>query len=123
MGIHSSPRRDIRDLSWRDRWLAYLFPVIDSDATRQARRSTATEAQKQFVLTAFVLGALSIVAAIFPICGFPIAIAGLVMGLAGRRIRSLHILATWSLALSLIGLGLTLINIIISVSIYVVAYL
>jgi uncharacterized membrane protein len=123
MGVHSSPRRDVRDLSWRDRWLAYLFPVLDGGATRRTHRSMATEAQKQFVLTAFVLGALSIVAAIFPICGFPIAVAGLVMGLAGRRILSLHTLATWSLALSLIGLGLTLINIIISVSIYVVAYL
>jgi hypothetical protein len=123
MSIQSSSRRDTRDLSWKDRWLAYLLPVIDNSAARRADGSTATEAQEHFVLTAFVLGVLSIVAAVFPICGLPIAVSGLVMALAGRRIASLHTLATWSLALSLAGLTLTLINIIISISIYLTSYL
>ena len=74
--------------------------------------------QKNFVLTGFVLGGCSILTAIFPICGLPMGIAGLLIGLHGRRQPALYTLATWGAALSVIGLAITLVCAIIGLSVY-----
>jgi uncharacterized membrane protein len=82
-----------------------------------------SEQERNEVLTAFILGGLSIVTGFFPICGFPVAIAGLFMGLVGRRIPALHTMATWAVVLSLVGLTVTLLNLVVSISIYFSKYL
>ena len=95
-----------------------------------ARRSMAhrpgiapTEQERKLVLTGMILGGLSIVSAFFPIGGLPIAIVGLIMGLRGRRVGALYKLATWAVALSVIGLVLAVVNIIVWISIYFSAYM
>ena len=77
-----------------------------------------TTSEKNLVLTGFVLGGCSILTAIFPICGLPMGIAGLLIGLRGRRHPALYTLATWGAALAVIGLALTLACAIIGLSIY-----
>ncbi len=75
--------------------------------------------QKDLVLTGFVLGACSILTAIFPVCGLPMGLTGLFIGLHGRRrYPALHTLATWGAALSVIGLALTLVCAIIGLGVY-----
>ena len=80
--------------------------------------SAVSRSQKNLVLTGFVLGACSIVTAIFPICGLPMGIAGLLIGLHGRRYPAFHGLATWGAALSVIGLALTFVCAIIGLGVY-----
>jgi hypothetical protein len=92
--------------------------------TTPTRRSAApTEAQRNLVLTGLVLGFISIFTAIFPICGLPTAIAGLLIGFYGRRTTSLHMMSSWALALSLAGLILAFIYTIVTISIYFSSYL
>lgn len=104
---------------WRERFYVAMM-------RRMTDRSNVyvlpTEDERRFVCTGFILSMFSIVAAFFPICGLPIAITSLVMGLAGRRVPGLYTMATWAVALAIIGLGLTLANIIIGVSIYFSSY-
>jgi hypothetical protein len=50
------------------------------------------------------------------------AIAGLLMSLSGQRIGALRHLASWGVALSIIGLVLALANIIVGVAIYFSVY-
>jgi hypothetical protein len=104
-----------RVLHWRER----LYSLAMRKMTDRPNAYAApTESERQFVCTGFILALFSLFAAFFPICGLPIAVSGLVMGMAGRRIVGLYTMATWAVALAVIGLGLTLVNIIVSVSIY-----
>jgi uncharacterized membrane protein len=104
---------------WRERfYVAMMRRMTD----RSNVYALPTEDERRFVCTGFILSMFSIVAAFFPICGLPIAITSLVMGLAGRRVPGLYTMATWTVALAIIGLGLTLANIIIGVSIYFSSY-
>jgi hypothetical protein len=73
------------------------------------RAHAVSRVEKDLVVTGLVLGACSILAAIFPICGLPMGIMGLFLGLQGRRQPALHMLATWGAALSVIGLALTIV--------------
>jgi hypothetical protein len=92
--------------------------------TASTRRSAVpTEAQRNLVLTGLVLGFISIFTAIFPICGLPTAIAGLLIGFYGRRTTSLHMMSSWAFALSLAGLILAFIYTIVTISIYFSSYL
>lgn len=92
--------------------------------TAPAHRSAIpTQAQRNLVLTGLILGFISIFAAFFPICGLPIAITGLVLGMHGRCTTSLQIMSSWAIALSLAGLILTFICIIVTISIYFGNYL
>ncbi len=107
-------------LHWRER----LYSLVMRKMTDRSIAYVApTEGERQFVCTGFILSIFSLFAAFFPICGLPIAISALVMGLAGRRIAGLYTMATWAVALAVIGLGLTLVNIVISVSLYFSNYL
>lgn len=104
-----------RVLHWKER----LYSLVTRNLTdRSATYAAPTERERQFVCTGFILSIFSLFAAFFPICGLPIAITSLVMGLVGRRIAGLYTMATWAVALAVIGLGLTLVNVVISVSIY-----
>ena len=92
--------------------------------TAPARRSAVpTEAQRNLVLTGLVLGFISIFTAIFPICGLPTAVTGLLIGFYGRRTTSLHMMSSWAFALSLAGLILAFIYTIVTISIYFSSYL
>lgn len=82
-----------------------------------------TEDQRHLVLTSFVLGCVSIITAFFPICGLPIAVTGLLLGLYGHRTTALRTMSSWAVALSIIGLMLTFINIIVMISIFFSTYL
>jgi len=104
-------------------WKGQLQQRVYSATLRRVgphlRRSHAASiGQKNLVLTGFVLGACSILTAIFPICGLPMGIAGLLIGLHGRKHPALHMLATWGAALSVIGLALTMVCAIIGLGVY-----
>jgi hypothetical protein len=71
----------------------------------------------------FILGILSIFCSFFPVCGLPIAISGLLIGIAGSRDGHTYKMTTLAVAFSTIGLALTLINVIVSISIYFSFYL
>jgi hypothetical protein len=104
---------------WRERFYVAMMRRLTDRSNVYA---LPTEDERRFVCTGFILSMFSIVAAFFPICGLPIAITSLVMGLAGRRVPGLYTMATWAVALAIIGLGLTLANIIVGVSIYFSSY-
>src|SRR5215469_13728878 len=96
----------LKQMHWRV--LRKVFRRLNR--TNPARRSKIpTEAQRNLVLTGLVLGFISIFTAIFPICGFPAAVTGLLIGFYGRRATSLKIMSSWAFALSLVGLILAFI--------------
>ena len=82
-----------------------------------------TEVQRNQVLTGFVLGAFSIFTAFFPLCGLPIALTGLFMGLSCRRVTALRTLVLWGVGLSAVGLMLALVSVIVVVRTYFSLYL
>jgi hypothetical protein len=63
-----------------------------------------------FAIAGLVLGIVSIVAAILPICGFPVSIVGIVMAALGRRSLSRRTMATVGLVLSIIGIVLAVLS-------------
>ena len=85
-------------------------------------RMGSTEEQTRLVLTGFMLGWASLFTAIFPVCGFPIALTALLMGLYGRHTTALRNLSSWAIALSIVGLLLSFVNTIITISIYIARY-
>jgi hypothetical protein len=82
-----------------------------------------TEDQKHFVLVSLTLGFTSIITAFFPVCAFPAAITGLLLGLYGRNTTSLRTMSSWAIVLSVIGLILTCIDTVMLISIYFERYL
>src|SRR5947209_15478578 len=85
---------------------------------RMSRRISPTPQQRQRAMTGFVLSIFALFAALFPICGLPIAIIALVMEATSRRVFALRTLATWGLAFSIIALLLTFVKICIDMGIY-----
>jgi hypothetical protein len=124
MTTQSSQERRIRVPQWKNQLQERIsLGILHRVSYPLDTPAPTTEAEKNQVLTGFILGALSIFTGFFPICGLPIAIAGLLMSLAGQRIAALRRIASWGVALSVIGLILALANIIISVTIYFSVYL
>ncbi|MBV9691952.1 MAG: hypothetical protein JO202_19835 [Ktedonobacteraceae bacterium] len=78
-----------------------------------------TENQRRAALTGFVLGICSIFTALFPPCGLPIAITGIIMSSSGYRVGALRKIAVTGLVLSIVGLVLTMASITIAVGIYI----
>lgn len=129
------PRRDPRAMStqassqvvlrtWRGQIQQRVYTAtLRRMGPHLRRHRSVSVAQKNFILTGFVLGGCSIITAIFPICGLPMGLAGLFIGLHGRRYPALHTLATWGAALSIIGLALTMICMIIGLGVYFGHYL
>jgi hypothetical protein len=66
--------------------------------------------EKTFAIISLVLGVVNLCAWLFPICGFPLAIAGIVLGYLGMRSPEQKNLAIAGLALSGLGLILACIN-------------
>lgn len=110
----------LKKMHWRV--LREVFRRLNRTAL--ARRSMVpTEAQRNLVLTGLVLGFISIFTAIFPVCGLPAALTGLLIGFYGRRTTSLQLMSSWAFALSLVGLILAFIYTVVTISIYFSSYL
>jgi hypothetical protein len=98
--------------------LIRLFHHLNRPTNTDSARPS--EAQRQLIVTGFILGVVSILTSIFPICGLPTSIAGLLIGVYGRRkTRALHTMSSWAIALSLAGLALSLLYIIVTMALYV----
>jgi hypothetical protein len=94
-----------------------LFRHLNGPVYTTATRPS--ESQRQLVTTGFILGVVSILTFIFPICSVPVSICGLLIGIYGRRkSRSLYTMASWAIALSLIGLMLSLLYILITMMLH-----
>lgn len=120
MKIQTQQERQKQIYQLRER----LYSVArQSTAEHSGKYIAPTEQERKLVVTGIILGGFSIVSAFFPICGLPISIVGLTMGLAGRRVGALYVQATWAVALSVIGLALSLVNIVVWISIYFSAYM
>ncbi len=90
--------------------LLRLFRHLNGPVSTSSARPS--EAQHQLVVTGFILAVLSILTFLFPICGLPTAICGLVIGVYARRKSQVsNTIAFWTIVLSLTGLVLTLVTI------------
>ncbi|HLZ57705.1 MAG TPA: hypothetical protein VKR06_12215 [Ktedonosporobacter sp.] len=121
MTTQSSHERRMRILEWknqlqRNTYLGFLQKV-------PARLARPTESERNLVMTSFILGILSIITGFFPIAGFPIALAGLAMGIAGRRVVALRNIASWGVWLSLVGLVVTLVTTVVIITLYLSSYI
>ena len=65
---------------------------------------------KTFAIISLVLGVINLCAWFFPICGFPLAIAGIVLGYLGLKSPEQKNLAIAGIVLSGLGLLLACIN-------------
>lgn len=66
--------------------------------------------QKTFAIISLVLGIVNLCAWFFPICGFPLGIAGIVLGYLGMKAPEQKNLAIAGIALSGLGILLSCIN-------------
>ena len=67
-----------------------------------------------YAIAGLTLGIVSIISAVFPICGLPFALVGIIVSVLGRRSISRRTMATIGLVLSIIGIALSVISSIIS---------
>ena len=65
---------------------------------------------RTFAIISLVLGVLNLCAWIFPICGFPVGIAGVVFGYLGMKAPEQKNLAIGGMALSGLGILLACVN-------------
>jgi hypothetical protein len=97
--------------------LLRLFRHLNGPISTSSARPS--EAQRRLLVTGFILGVLSIVTSFLSFCGFLTSICGLAIGVyARRKLPALHIMAFWTIGLSLIGLVLSLLFILVTISIY-----
>jgi hypothetical protein len=68
------------------------------------------ESGRTEAIVSLVLGILSLIAWCIPICGAPVTIAGIVLGVRGLRATSARAMAITGIVLSSLGLVATLIN-------------
>lgn len=66
--------------------------------------------EKTFAIISLVLGVLNLCAWLFPICGFPLGIAGVVFGYLGMKTPEQKNLAIGGMALSGLGILLACVN-------------
>jgi hypothetical protein len=59
-------------------------------------------------IAGLVLGIISLVASLFPICGFPLAIGGVVFSVLGLKSRAHRTMAIVGLVLAILGFIFTL---------------
>lgn len=81
---------------------AYSAPYTASPAVDDPKAGQA--------IAALVLGIISMLAWLVPMCGFPFAVAGIVCGMLGRASMSKRTMAKVGLLLAIAGLVLTLAN-------------
>ena len=94
--------------------LLRLFRHLNGPVATSSVRPS--EAQHRLVVTGFILSVLSLVTSFLYVCGLLTSICGLVIGVYARRNQpGLHIMATWTIGLSLAGLLLSLLFVTISI--------
>lgn len=71
--------------------------------------------EKTFAIISLVLGVLNLCVWFFPICGFPIGIAGIVLGYLGLKAPEQKNLAIGGMALSGLGILLSCVNAIVGI--------
>lgn len=87
--------------------LQLFHHLLSRPIAKSAERPS--NAQRELVVTGFILGVLSIVTSFFPICGLLTGICGLGIGIySHRQLRALYTMASWAIGLSLAGLVLSL---------------
>ncbi|HTI15546.1 MAG TPA: hypothetical protein VL461_13440 [Dictyobacter sp.] len=106
-------------LSQRKYSTEMLRDMIHRGWRLSSQHASPTEDQRQLVSTGFVLACASILMAFFPVCGWPVAISALLLGLYGRYKTSLRVLSSWTVVLSVIGLLLVCLNTIILLGVYI----
>jgi hypothetical protein len=95
--------------------LLRLFRHLSGPVSTSSARPS--EAQHQLVVTGFILGVFSILTFLFPICGLPTAICGLLIGIHARRqSQAFNTMSFWTIGLSLAGLALALLYIIVRIT-------
>jgi hypothetical protein len=68
-----------------------------------------SEAQRHLAITGFILGVVSILTCFFPPSSFPTSICGILIGIYDyRKSRALQTIGSWTIALSLTGLVISL---------------
>jgi hypothetical protein len=110
---------------WKEQILHRTYQIFLPRTTTNLRYTptSPTVSEQRFIIQGFILSILSIFCSFFPICGLPIAISGLIIGCADRRTGHFYKITALTILFSAIGLALTFINIIISLSIYFSFYL
>jgi hypothetical protein len=78
-------------------------------------RPASTGDERTFAIISLVLGVLNLCSWLLPICGFPMAIAGIVLGYLGMKSPEQKNLAIGGMALSGFGLLLACVNAIFGV--------
>ena len=87
--------------------LLRLFRHLSEPVSASSERPS--QEQHQLVVTGFILGVLSLLTSLLPICGFLTSICGLGIGIyARRKSHAYHSMVTWTIALSVAGLVLSL---------------
>ncbi len=71
-------------------------------------RDAAQEGNRDWAITGLVVGIASILASVTIFFGIPMGILGIVFSRLGRRSPSSRAMATWGLALSIVGLVFSL---------------
>lgn len=66
--------------------------------------------ERTFAIISLILGVVNLCAWLFPLCGFPLAIAGIVLGYLGMKAPQQKNLAIAGLVLSGLGLLLACVN-------------
>ena len=75
--------------------------TVKESATSPAKSSSNADSM---AIAALVLGVLNLCSWCFPICGFPMSIIGIVLGVMGMKSEKNKTLATIGLVLSVLGL-------------------
>lgn len=125
MTTRTTEEPSLHSLQWREQLQqrAYQLLLQRTAPDTKTLHKTLTAGERRLSTLGFILGAFSIFCAFFPICGLPIAISGLMLGIRGRHTPALRRVSSWTIALSIIGLVLTIINILVGVFIYLSIYL
>jgi hypothetical protein len=97
--------------------LLRLFRHLNGPISTSSARPS--EAQRRLLVTGFILGVLSIVTSFLSFCGLLTSICGLSIGVyARRKSPALHIMASWTIGLSLAGLVISLLFILVTIIIH-----
>ena len=87
--------------------LLRLFRHLSRPASASLARPSETH--RKLVVTGFILSVVSILTSILAICGLLTSICGLLIGIYSRRKSpALHTMVSWTIALALLGLALSL---------------
>jgi hypothetical protein len=110
---------------WREQLQQRAYQLLMQRITSDPAllQQTPTTKEHRLYTLGLILSALSIFCAFFPICGLPIAISGLIIGVRGRHFPALRRITSWTMVLSILGLALATINILIILFIYFGTYL